>query len=116
MRPLCWLALTLMLVVSIASPALGRVATIETTAPLQDHAEQSIKTALTEAIATALKGALAMGFSWVRVSQALVLGDLVTVQILATDMESEVEGEGEEVPLQGGEPSGSPARPAGLDL
>jgi hypothetical protein len=62
-----------------------------------------------------MKGAVAMGFSWVRVSQAFVLEDMVTVRILATDTEPEGV-EDEEEPLPGGEPGAWSPRPAGLDL
>jgi len=67
----------------------ARIAVIETTAPLQDRSEQSIETALTEALETALRGATAMGLPWFQIRQALVLAGMVTVQIFATDTEPE---------------------------
>ncbi len=115
MRPLSWLVLPLLLVLSVASPVLAREATIETTAPLQDHADQSIKTALKDAVETAMKGALAMGFSWVQISQALVLEDMVTVQLFASDTEPE-QAQEEEGALPGDEPGARPAQPAGMNM
>jgi hypothetical protein len=85
MRPLTCLAASLLLVLWVASPGSARVATIQTTAPLQDHAELSVKTALKEAVDAAVKGAVAMGLQWVQISRALVFEDAVAVQILATD-------------------------------
>jgi len=101
MRPLSCLALALLLVLSVASPAVAGMAMIQTMAPLQDHAEQSIEIAFKEAMQTAVRGALAMGFSWVKISKAPVLENMVTVQILATDTRPEGE-EGEEESSPGG--------------
>ncbi len=117
MRPLSCLVLALLLVLSIASPAVARLAMIETMAPLQDHAEPSIKTAFKEALQTAMRGAVAMGLSWVKISRALVLEDMVTVQILATDTKPEGEEGGEdEGPWQGGEPGAWSGQAAGRGL
>jgi hypothetical protein len=77
---------------------------IETAAPLKDHAEPSIQAAFKEALQTAMRGAVAMGLPWVKVSRTLVLEDMVTVQLLATDTKPEGEDGGEEEPWQGGEP------------
>ncbi len=112
MRSRRWLILTLLLVLSVASPVWAREAMIETTAPLQDHAEQSIKTALTDALETAMKGALAMGFAWVQIGKAVVLEDAVSVQLLATDSEPEAAGGHTLVP---DESEAVPGQPAGLD-
>ncbi len=117
MRAFSCLALALLLVLSVASSAVGRMAVIQTMAPLQDHAKQSIEGAFKEAMQTALKGALAMGFSWVKLSKALVLENMVTVQILATDTRPEGgEGNGEEESLPGGEPGAGSAQPLGYGL
>lgn len=83
------LAITLGLVLSSTSPALAGVTVIETTAPLPDHSEQAIRTAVMEAAEIAVQGAVAMGLSWVQVRQVYVLADMVTIQILATDTEPE---------------------------
>lgn len=71
-----------------APPGPARVAAIETTAPLQDHSEASIKAAIKVAAATAVRGALAMGLPRIQFLQALVHTDMVSVQILATDTEA----------------------------
>lgn len=117
MRRLCWFALMLLLVPAVASPALARMAVIETTAPLQDHAEQSIQAAFKEAVESAVRGAVAMGLTWVEISRALVLQDLVIAQILATDTKPEgEEGGEEEEPWQGGKPGAWSAQPMGHGL
>ena len=115
MENISWLrsaVAALLLVLGMASPGLARVAAIETTAPLSDHAEQSVRAALEEAVNTAVKGAVAMGLRWFKISKALVLEDLVTVQILATDTASEPEGEGTPEPENDLETA--PDQPAGF--
>lgn len=97
-RPLGVLAIALLLVLSVASSALARVAAIETTAPLQDYSEQSIEVAVAQAIQTAVRGAVAMGLPWVHLRRAWVIGDTVAVQILATDTEPEEEKSAEPEP------------------
>lgn len=97
-RPLGPLAIALLLLLSVASWALARVAAIETTAPLQDHSEQSIEVAVAQAIQTAVRGAVAMGLPWVHLRRAWVIGDTVAVQILATDTGPEEEQSAEPEP------------------
>jgi len=97
MRCFRWLILVAALVAATASPTAAKVAAIQTTAPLQDHAEQSVKTAILEAVQAAVTGAMAMGLPWVQLSKALVLENAVAVQILATDTRPD-QGEGEEAP------------------
>lgn len=128
MRTLNCLALTLLLVLCVGSPALARMASIQTTAPLQDHAEQSIQAAVKEAVETAVKGAAAMGMSWVQLGRAVVLQDMVAVQILASDTEpkeegtaledqgTEPEGKRDQQSQPGAEPNTGPMQPAGLNL
>jgi len=87
MRWFSCLALGLLIVTSVGAPALARVALIQTMAPLQDHTAHSIRDALEDAVKSAVKGAAAMGLSTVKLNQALVLEDMVTVQIVATDKE-----------------------------
>jgi hypothetical protein len=74
-----------LVVLLTVSPVWARVATIETTAPLRDHAEQSVNAAFQDAVQTAMRGAIAMGLSWVKINRAIVLENMVTVQLLATD-------------------------------
>lgn len=85
MRRFSWVVLGLAVVLATASPSAATVATIATTAPLQDHEEQSVNAALQTALKAAVTGAMAMGLPWVQMSHALVLEDAVAVQILATD-------------------------------
>src|SRR5262249_35550204 len=101
------LPLVLLLVLALAPPALARVAAIETTAPLADHTDESIEAALEEAVLTAVRGAVAMGFQWVQVHQATVLADIVSVQVLASDTAPEDEDE------PGPDDGHETARPAG---
>ncbi len=85
MRRFSWVVLGLAVILATASPSAATVATIATTAPLQDHEEQSVNAALQTALKAAVTGAMAMGLRWVRMSHALVLEDAVAVQIVATD-------------------------------
>jgi hypothetical protein len=61
MSRFCWLVLGLVLVLAPASPSVARVAAIETTSPLQDHAEDSVTATLEAAVKAAVTGAMAMG-------------------------------------------------------
>jgi hypothetical protein len=65
--------------------ALAGGALIETTAPLADGSEESVKAAVIAAIETAVRGASAMGFGWVQLRDAQVSENEVVIQILATD-------------------------------
>jgi len=65
--------------------ALAGGALIETMAPLADGSEESVKAAVIAAIETAVRGASAMGFDWIRLRDAHVSENAVVIQILATD-------------------------------
>lgn len=97
------LALTLLLVVSVPSPGLARMAMIETTVALENHSEQSVKTAITAAVEAAARGAIAMGLPWIHLRRAFVLDDAVLIHIFASDTKregGEAEPEGDEKPVR----------------
>jgi hypothetical protein len=81
--------ITLAILLGLAPPALARVASIRTTAPLADRSDQAVKAAFTEAVEAAVRGAVAMGLSHVALNEAVVLRDAVFVEILATDRPEE---------------------------
>jgi hypothetical protein len=91
MHPLSRIFLVALLVLCTASPSMAKLATIEATAPLNDQSEQAVKEAIVEVVRTVAQGALAMGLSWVKVNQVLVLDDHVQVRVLATDVKPEEE-------------------------
>lgn len=62
-------------------------ALIETSAPLADRSEASIKAAVLAALDRAVRGAVAMGFAWFELLEAQVSDDEVAIQILASDEE-----------------------------
>ena len=97
MRSIARPAIALLLLVSFASPAMARVAAIQTTAALRDHSEESITEALQNAFDDALRGAAAMGLPRVQIDDAVVLPErnLVAVRILAADSDGELEAEEE---------------------
>jgi hypothetical protein len=85
-RTLVGVTLTLgLLVGSGQPPAMAGGALIETTAPLADRSEASVKMAVTAAIDKAVRGASAMGFAWFQLRDAQISGNEVAIQILATD-------------------------------
>jgi hypothetical protein len=84
-------------------PAVAGGALIETTAPLADRSEESVKAAVIAAIDKAVRGASAMGFAWFQLRDAQVTEHEVAVQILATDKDP---GEVEEA-----DPGAPPAPP-----
>ena len=108
------LVLPVVLAFALATPALARVASIETTAPLTDQSDDSIKAALEQAVRTAVQGAVAMGFQWVHVRQAVIFTDMVSVRILASD--SEPQDEDEAAAHQVPEEDAEPTRPARIDI
>jgi hypothetical protein len=65
--------------------ALAGGALIETTAPVADRSEASVKAAVVAAIDRAVRGAAAMGYVWFELRDAQLSGNEVAVQILATD-------------------------------
>jgi hypothetical protein len=108
------IVLSFVLAFALVTPALARVASIETTAPLADQSEDSIKAALEQAVATAVRGAVAMGFLWVHVRQAVVFTDLVSVRVLASDRELPSEDEATADPAP--EEDAELPRPARIDI
>jgi cytochrome c oxidase assembly factor CtaG len=87
---LATLALGLLVCSSPPSAAAG-AALIETTAPLADRSEESVKAAVMAAIDQAVRGAAAMGFEWFELRDAQVAGDEVAIQILATNDAAELD-------------------------
>jgi hypothetical protein len=68
---------------SIAHSAPDGVALIETTVPLEDTSDAGIADAVNRAVTSAVRGAAAMGLSWVQLQRAYVSGGYVSVQVLA---------------------------------
>lgn len=77
-------ALLVMMVVAV-SPAAARVVRMETVVSLTDRSDPAVKQALMEAFDTCLRGAVAMGFSRIRVDAIQVLQDTVVLAMVATD-------------------------------
>jgi hypothetical protein len=69
------------------SPALAGMAAIETTAPLKDESEASVKAAVSQAVEQAMQGAKAMGLPKIELRGARVLPGAVTVLIIAKDVD-----------------------------
>ncbi len=85
MRALTWLVLASLVAIAIASPVSARVVRMETTVALADHTGPSVDRALRQALDTAVRGAIAMGFSSMWVHDARVLAAAVILQLVATD-------------------------------
>lgn len=75
--------------VALAPPAMAGMAAIETTAPLPDQSEASVKAAVDQAVDTAVQGAKAMGLPRVELRGARVLPGAVTVLIIARDADAD---------------------------
>ncbi len=84
-RTLLGVTFAIGLVASLPGPTHAGGALIETTAPLADRSEESVKAAVVAAIDKAMRGAAAMGFAWVQLRDAQVSEGEVAIQILATD-------------------------------
>ncbi|HTY80446.1 MAG TPA: hypothetical protein VMI34_21640 [Candidatus Bathyarchaeia archaeon] len=83
-RPISLLAASL-LMASLVTPVWARTVRIETTVALSDHSEETITRAITQAVETAVRGATAMGLSWIWVDGARVLSDTLVLRMTATD-------------------------------
>ena len=91
-RMLLGAALALGLIACAAQTAIGSSALIETAAPLFDDSEAAVKIAVVAAMDKAVRGATAMGFAWVQLQAAEVLGHEVVIQILASDEDPDEAG------------------------
>ena len=89
MRTLLGLMVAVLLVQAIAAPSFARVATIQTSASPANHSDASVKAAVNEAIYTAVRGAVPMGFPTLQMNQVLLLDDAVVVEILAVETDVE---------------------------
>ena len=82
------IVIIIIIIVAVApAPGFTATATIETAASLADHSAASIKAALTEAVTSAVRGAVAMGLHHVHLNAAQVVRDAVVIQLVATDEE-----------------------------
>lgn len=89
MRAFSRFAVALLVVLMSTSPVVAEMAMIETTATLNEHSNEGVKTAVVTAVETAVRGAQAMGLSRVAVNGVRVLPRMVIVQVLATDSATE---------------------------
>ncbi len=85
MRALGKVALVVSLLLSAASPCAAYTVRIESTAPLADHSEATVKAAIMQAILTAARGAMDNGFPWVALGEVRVLEKEVSIELFATD-------------------------------
>jgi len=67
------------------APAWARSVRMKTVVNLTDRSDPAVKAALREAFDTSLRGAVAMGFSRIRVDAIEVLQDTVVLATVATD-------------------------------
>ena len=89
-----------LLALSTATPAQAQAAAIEATAPLADKSEAGINAALDSALASAVRGATAMGLTRVEVLSVYVGDSFVGVQVIAAAQppDSDTEGTAERAP------------------
>ena len=85
MRILAGLVALGMATIVAVSPAWARVVRMQTVVSLTDRSDPAVKQALREAFDTSLRGAVAMGFSRIRVDAIQVLQDTVVLATVATD-------------------------------
>ena len=85
MRILAGLVALGMAMIVAVSPAWARVVRMQTVVSLTDRSDPAVKQALREAFDTSLRGAVAMGFSRIRVDAIQVLQDTVVLATVATD-------------------------------
>jgi len=102
------ISLTLLLILAMSSPGWARMVTFEAAAPLADGSDTSIELALRGAVDTCVRGATAMGLSWIWLRRVAVAGDQLVVQMIATDEDDE-DGEDADTPSA---PDAARAEPA----
>lgn len=78
-------AFVMMATLAAASPAVAREVRMQTVVSLADQSDPAVKQALKEAFDTCMRGAVAMGFSTIRVDGIQVLRDVVVLATVATD-------------------------------
>ena len=71
------------------STASARVVRMQTVVNLTDRSDPAVKQAVREAFDTSLRGAVAVGFSCIRVDAIQVLEDTVVLATVATDADDE---------------------------
>jgi hypothetical protein len=89
MRTLGRLVSATLLVLAAASPGWTRTVKIET-APLADRSDRSLELALKSAVDTCVRGAAAMGLSWIWLHRAALQGEQLVVQMIATDEDAQM--------------------------
>ena len=73
------------------TPASARIVRMETSVNLTDRSEPAVKQALKEAFDTSMRGAVAMGFTRIRVDGFQVRQDTVVLATVATDEDDDDE-------------------------
>jgi len=85
MRHLVPLALLLLLMSATVPPAWARTVVIESTVPLADNSEETLRSAVKKAIENAVRGAAALGLRAISVNGAQVFSNALMLRLLATD-------------------------------
>src|SRR5262247_4425431 len=85
MRHLVPLALVLLLMSATVSPAWARTVVIESTVPLADNSEETLKSAVRKAIENAVRGAVALGLRSLQVNGAQVFSNALVLRLIGTD-------------------------------
>jgi hypothetical protein len=101
MAMLTRLAIPLLAFISITTPAFAKMAAIQTAVSLDDQSQTSIQAAAEQAVETAVRGAVAMGLPKVQLHRAVVVNNMVVVQILATDEAAEQRDRSDEQESEG---------------
>jgi len=95
----------LALVLIAAAPGWSRTVKMETAAPVTDQSDESMQAALRSAVEACIRGAAAMGLSWIYFSGAALQGDQLVVQMIASD-----EGESNDADPGPASPESAPGR------
>jgi hypothetical protein len=104
------LSITLLMVLATSSIAWGRAVRCQTAAPLTDHSDASLESALADAVDACVRRATTMGLAWIRLEVAVVLDDRVIVRMIASDDEAD----GDEDGADNGTPRPAGPEPAAL--
>jgi hypothetical protein len=75
----------LLLGLALASPVWARTVSIQAAVPLPDSSDVEFKRALHSAVETCVRGAVAMGLSWIRLEHAAVVEKELVVEMVGSD-------------------------------
>jgi hypothetical protein len=80
-----FVSMVLLTLLTMSSPAWARIVNLEATAPVPDRSHASIERAIQSALDGCVRQATALGLTWIRLRDAVLTGNQITLEVVATD-------------------------------